>query len=244
MCAPNSALSRDKSKSPSHSLAGRFIAEGGLNLAQVRVALEAVDDHIVDYYGETREPGAIVHTAVSASEPAGKPIWTCKVVPVQLTFVHPADVEVLRNKGSVELRMVRLYRFCREAQQQRSASETNGHAALRQHAEYHQQPAGQQQRPAAADGELEEIVPVGRELARADTAAEVRTEAERQHIACDGNQDQRQREGHYHHGGECGPSVEREAHDARQGCRRYKEVVPRAGIEPAASGSSVPRSPI
>ena len=118
MCAPNCAPSRDKSKSPSHALAGRLMAEAGLNLAQVRVALDAVADHIVDYYGETRQPGAIVHTAVSASEPAGKPIWTCKVVPVQLTSVQPTDVEILREKGSVELRMIRLYRFCREAQQQ------------------------------------------------------------------------------------------------------------------------------
>jgi len=118
MDATDSASSRDKSKSPRHALSGRLMAEAGLNLAQVRVALDAVADHIVGYYGDAREPGDIVHTAVSACEPAGKPIKHCKVVPVRLSAVAPADVEVLRQEGSVELRMVRLYRFCCEAQHQ------------------------------------------------------------------------------------------------------------------------------
>ena len=119
MCAPNPASSRDKCKSPSHALAGRLMAEAGLNLAQTRVTLDAVDDHFADYYdGEVRLPGAIAHTAVSAAEPAGKPIRACKVVPVLLTAVHPADVGVLHEDGPVELRMVRLYRLCCEAQQQ------------------------------------------------------------------------------------------------------------------------------
>jgi len=94
------------------------MAEAGLNPAQVRVTLDAVVDHIAGYYDDTREPGIIVHTAVSAAEPAGKPIRACNVVPVRLTAFHPADVEVLRDDGSVELRMVRLYRLCCEAQRQ------------------------------------------------------------------------------------------------------------------------------
>jgi hypothetical protein len=111
-------LAREKSKSPGHALAGRLAHEAGLNPAQVRVAVEVVGDHIHDYYSQSRAPGAITHTAVSASEPAGKPIKYCRVVPVKLTAVHDADVEVLSNKGPVELRMVRLYRLCCEAQEQ------------------------------------------------------------------------------------------------------------------------------
>jgi hypothetical protein len=60
----------------------------------------------------------ITHSAVSAREPAGKPIKNCKIVPVHLTAVYEADVEVLHEKGPVDLRMVRLYRFCCEARQQ------------------------------------------------------------------------------------------------------------------------------
>jgi len=99
-------------------LAGRLHAEAGISQAQARIVLDAVADHLADYYGDVREPGVIVHTAVSASEPPGRPIMCCKVVPVRLTAIHPADVELLREHGSVELRMSRLYRFCREAQQQ------------------------------------------------------------------------------------------------------------------------------
>lgn len=114
----DSTLAREKSKSPGHALAGRLAFETGLNPAQVRVAVDIVTDHVQDYYSEFRPPGVIAHTAVSESEPAGKPIKHCKVVPVQLTAVHEADVDVLCDKGPVELRMVRLYRFCCEARKQ------------------------------------------------------------------------------------------------------------------------------
>jgi len=107
--------SRDKSKSPAHALAGRLAAEVGLNPAQVRATLEIEADHLTAYYGDSRAPGTITHTAVSVKEPAGKPIKDCQVVPVPLTVFHPADVAVLREKGSVELRKTRIYRLTHEA---------------------------------------------------------------------------------------------------------------------------------
>ena len=115
----DTAASRLASKSPQHALANRLIVEAGLNHAQVRLVVEQLADHLQQYYGDRKEPGAITHTAVSAAEPAGKPIKHCKVVPVQLTLVHPADVGVLHTAGSVALRDTRIYRLCCEAQKQR-----------------------------------------------------------------------------------------------------------------------------
>lgn len=112
------ASSRQKSKSPTHSLAGRLIAEAGLNLAQVRATVDILADHLEAFYSEVRAPGQICHTAVSAKEPAGKPIKDCEVLPVCLTLFHEADVEVLGEQGTVELRAMRLYRLCCEARSQ------------------------------------------------------------------------------------------------------------------------------
>ena len=106
---------RDKSKSPEHAVAGRCAAEVGLNPAQIRATLDILSDHLTAYYGDSRAPGAITHTAVSAREPAGKPIKNCQVVPVPLTVFHPADVAVLRDEGSVALRMTRIFRITNEA---------------------------------------------------------------------------------------------------------------------------------
>lgn len=114
----DSASSRDKSKTPDRALAGRLAAEVGLNPAQIRVTIELLGDHLQDYYSEVRPPGTIIHTAVSAREPAGKPIKHCKVVPVRLTLIHEADFDVLRQYGSVELRTIRVYRLACEAQEQ------------------------------------------------------------------------------------------------------------------------------
>ena len=112
------ASSRDKSKSPNNALAYRLLHEVGLNPAQARVTLDLLADHLQTYYGDQRPPGVVIHTAVSKSEPAGKPIKDCKLVPVRLTYFHEADFEVQREQGTVEMRATRLYRLCCEAQQQ------------------------------------------------------------------------------------------------------------------------------
>lgn len=110
--------SRDKSKSPERALACRLEAEAGLNPAQVRVTLELFIDHLQNYFSDMRPPGEVIHTAVSAREPAGKPIKNCKVVPVRLTYFHDADLEVQRQHGTVRMRALRLYRLCCEAREQ------------------------------------------------------------------------------------------------------------------------------
>jgi hypothetical protein len=118
MNTPDCASSRQKSKSPVHSLAGRLSAEAGLNHAQVRVTVDILADHLEAFYSEVRAPGEICHTAVSSAEPAGKPIKDCRIVPVRLTLFHETDLEVLAKHGPVELRAIRLYRLCCEARAQ------------------------------------------------------------------------------------------------------------------------------
>jgi len=115
---PQSALSRAKCKSPEHDLAAQLESEAGLNPAQIRVVLDLLARHQQVYHGERRAPGSIVHTAVSAKEPAGKPIRHCETVAVELTWIHPADVELLAKHGTVWLRATRLYRMACQAQEQ------------------------------------------------------------------------------------------------------------------------------
>ena len=111
-------LSRDKSKSPGRALGARLEAEVGLNPAQRQITLDLVQDHTDTYFDEFRAPGVIVHTAVAAHEPPGKPIKNCTVVGVKLTQFHESDPDVQRDKGTVVMRMTRLYRMCVEAKQQ------------------------------------------------------------------------------------------------------------------------------
>lgn len=110
--------SNQKIKSPDRSLSQRLVAIVGLNPAQAAVAVEIVAEHVTAYLSDTRPPGVLIHSAVSAREPAGKPIKCCKLEPVRLTFIHEADKTVFEQEGPVELRTIRLYRFCCEARQQ------------------------------------------------------------------------------------------------------------------------------
>jgi len=113
------ASSRLEIKCPEQNVAQRLELEAGLNPAQIRVALDIFGDHLHRYYSKIRDPGSVIHTAVSISEPAGKPIKHCKMLPVQLTLFHAADAKVLAEHGAVELRAVRLLRISLEAFEQR-----------------------------------------------------------------------------------------------------------------------------
>lgn len=55
---------------------------------------------------------------MAAHEPPGKPIRHCRVVPVKLTYLNDADVDVQCEHGTVELRALRLYRFATQARKQ------------------------------------------------------------------------------------------------------------------------------
>ena len=58
-------------------------------------------DHQQAYHSEFRQPGVVVHTAVATHEPPGQPLNHRKVVPVELTMLHEADVPVHAAHGPV-----------------------------------------------------------------------------------------------------------------------------------------------
>ena len=113
----NLALERQKSKSPEQSLAWKLETLAGLNPAQIDVTLDLFARHMQDYYGDDRAPGQIVHTAVHKSEPAGKAIKHCRMVPVRLTLVDPADA-VVHDASCVVARRMRILRLTTEAYEQ------------------------------------------------------------------------------------------------------------------------------
>ncbi len=77
----HSTSTREMSKSPGRNLSYRLENEVGLNPAQSKVTIDIFAQHLSDYCSDRRQPGVIIHTAVSMDEPAGKPIKHCKVVP-------------------------------------------------------------------------------------------------------------------------------------------------------------------
>lgn len=111
------ALERQKSKSPEHSLAWNLENQAGLNPAQSGVSLDLFSQHMQQYYANDRLPGQIVHTAVHKDEPAGKRIRDCRMVPVRLTLISPAD-SALHSISSVQARRYRIYRLATEAYEQ------------------------------------------------------------------------------------------------------------------------------
>ncbi len=116
----HSISARDKSKSPGRHLSYRLENEVGLNPAQSRVTIDIFAQHLSNYCSDRRQPGEIIHTAVSMDEPPGKPINHCKVILVRLTYLHEDDPNVIREDGTVEARAIRLLRFCREAYEQKA----------------------------------------------------------------------------------------------------------------------------
>jgi hypothetical protein len=113
-----SRTSRSRCKTPSRHTAQRLVAEAGLNPAQARVVLDILVDHLQNYTSDVREPGVIIHTAVSASEPGGVQLSRAKMVPVRLDYFLDSDADTQEEKGTVRMRMLRLYRLCREAKEQ------------------------------------------------------------------------------------------------------------------------------
>ncbi len=75
-------------------------------------------EHARINYDESRPPGQILRTVVSAAEPAGKPIKHCQTLEVRLTVDHRLDAEIQRRHGTVALRRAKILRLCWEAYEQ------------------------------------------------------------------------------------------------------------------------------
>lgn len=105
-------------KHPENTLHHKLRDEVGLCPAQADAALEIFLEHARINYDESRPPGQILRTVVSAAEPAGKPIKHCQTLEVRLTVDHRLDTEIQRRHGTVALRRAKVLRLCWEAYQQ------------------------------------------------------------------------------------------------------------------------------
>jgi len=105
-------------KHPENTLHQKLRDEVGLCPAQADKALEIFLEHARINYDESRPPGQILRTVVSAAEPAGKPIKHCQTLEVRLTVDHRLDAEILRLHGTVALRRAKVLRLCWEAYEQ------------------------------------------------------------------------------------------------------------------------------
>jgi predicted transcriptional regulator len=105
-------------KHPENTLHQKLRDEVGLCPAQADKALEIFLEHARINYDESRPPGQILRTVVSAVEPAGKPIKHCQTLEVRLTVDHRLDAEIQRRNGTVALRRAKVLRLCWEAYEQ------------------------------------------------------------------------------------------------------------------------------
>lgn len=65
----------------------------GLSPVKIRAVRQSLEE-ITQTLSETRPDGEVIYWAVSAGEPAGKPLERCQLVPVRLTLFDPADMSV------------------------------------------------------------------------------------------------------------------------------------------------------
>jgi len=65
--------------------------EYGMSPVKVRAVMQVVNE-LKTTLSKEREPNTVIYWAVSASEPAGKPLETCTLVPVKLSFIEEEDV--------------------------------------------------------------------------------------------------------------------------------------------------------
>jgi hypothetical protein len=110
--------SRLSVKHPENSLHQRLRTEVGLSKAQADAGVEIFLDWANTNYNNCRPAGQIIYTAVSAEEPAGKPVSACQTVEVNLTIHHRHDAGLKQDCGAQGLRQAKVMRLCWEAYEQ------------------------------------------------------------------------------------------------------------------------------
>ena len=105
-------------KHPENSLRKNLMVQVGMSPAQADVSLEIFLQWARVNYSSCRPTGQIVRTAVSAEEPAGKPLCHCQTREVNLTIDHRCDVDIQHRHGTVALRKAKVLRLSWEAYEQ------------------------------------------------------------------------------------------------------------------------------
>lgn len=109
---------RMAAKDAESAIIARISADFNLTPVLARAHYEQMARYFAEYGQVPAQPGELCYLAVSATEPAGKPISLCTKVQVRLELTAPGDVEVLRERGLAAMRQRRLARLARQARVQ------------------------------------------------------------------------------------------------------------------------------
>jgi len=105
-------------KSPEGMLKQELVSYYGMSSAEADILWERIYTFVKEHYKNCRFDNQIIRYAVSADEPAGKPIKYCKLVPVRITVLKPSDKKIKARSGTSHLREVLIARFSNEAYSQ------------------------------------------------------------------------------------------------------------------------------
>jgi len=103
-------------KSPEGMFKQDVISGYGLSRVEAEALWEYVENFVKEHYQSCRFDNQIIFYAVSAVEPAGKPIKDCKLIPVKLTLYSHMDRKVRDKLGVMALREYMAKRLAREVE--------------------------------------------------------------------------------------------------------------------------------
>ena len=105
-------------KSPEGCFKRDVIDGYGLSRVEADVLWDYVNNFVKEHYLASRFDNQIIFYAVSADEPAGKPIKDCRIIPVNLTLYRHTDWKIKAKLGIHALRESLVARLSEEAHHQ------------------------------------------------------------------------------------------------------------------------------
>jgi len=102
-------------KSPEGCFKQNVIDGYGLSKVEADVLWDYVINFVKEHYQDSRFDNQIIFYAVSADEPAGKPVKDCKLIPVRLTLYGYSDKKIKQRFGISSLRQHLAVRLSKEA---------------------------------------------------------------------------------------------------------------------------------
>jgi transposase len=105
-------------KSPEGCFKRDIIDGYGLSKVEAQVLWVYVNNFVKEHYLANRFDNQIIFYAVSITEPAGKPIKDCQLVPVHLSLYSHKDLKTKAKEGISALRESLILRLAQEAHQQ------------------------------------------------------------------------------------------------------------------------------
>lgn len=90
----------------------------GLSAAESDILWERIENFVKEHFENCIFDNQLIRYAVSADEPAGKPIKFCKLVPVKITLFKSSDKKIRKKIGARKLRELLIKRFTEEAYSQ------------------------------------------------------------------------------------------------------------------------------